>query len=94
MFMHFRKACYPLSSLDSADFANDFCRLPDRLVPTIWSRGNDPYSKRETVIHRVTKVLLAAKIALRRLHRDMPQKKLDLFQLSSGRMAEAGTATT
>lgn len=86
MFMHSRKACYPLSSLDSADFANDFCRLSDRLVPTVWSRGNGPYSKRETVIHRVTKVLLAAKISLRSLNRCVTQQKLNLLKFTTTRV--------
>jgi hypothetical protein len=86
MFMSTRWAFYPLNSLDSADVVTDFCRLPDGLVPTVWSKGNDPYSKREAVIHRVTKVLLAAKIALRSLNRCVTQQKLNLLKFTTARV--------
>jgi hypothetical protein len=38
--------------------------------------------------------LFAAQVPLRRLHRDMPQKELNLLQFPTGLMAEAGAGAT
>jgi hypothetical protein len=37
----------------------------------------------DSVVHRVPEFLLAAQIPLGRLHRDMPEQKLNLLQFSS-----------
>ena len=42
------------------------------------SRGSD--LERKTIVHRVSEVLLAAKVAFCRQYRCMPQQELDLFE--------------
>jgi len=37
--------------------------------------------------------LLAAEISFGRLHRDVPEQKLNLLQFASGEVAQAGTTT-
>jgi hypothetical protein len=44
------------------------------------------------IIHRVAETLLAAQVPLRRLHRDMPQKELNLLQFTAGLMAKTGAS--
>ena len=46
------------------------------------------------VIHGIPDLLLAPKIALRRLYRYMPKKELDLFEFATRDMAETGTRAT
>ncbi|HTF70799.1 MAG TPA: hypothetical protein VK638_49825 [Edaphobacter sp.] len=46
------------------------------------------------IIHRVAETLFAAQVPLRRLHRDMPKKELNLLQLAAGLMAKTGTSPT
>jgi hypothetical protein len=43
------------------------------------------------IIHGGTNALLAAQIPLGRLNGDMPEKKLNLLQFATRRMAEPGT---
>jgi hypothetical protein len=52
--------------------------------------GLDP----DSIIDRRSNPLLATQVAFRRLNGNMPQKELDLFQLPSRSMAEAGAAAT
>ena len=58
--------------------------LAVRTRSTFWL---DPNS----IIDGVANPLFAAKVALRRLNRNVPQKELDLLQLTSRRMAEPST---
>jgi len=51
------------------------------------SRGGEAYCRQEAVIHRLAKVLLAAKVAFRRLNRRVAQEKLNLLQLASAVVA-------
>ena len=44
----------------------------------------------QSVVHRVSKVLFASEVSLSRLNRYVPQEELDLVQLPSGQMAQAG----
>jgi hypothetical protein len=46
----------------------------------------------DSIIHGITEPLFAAQLSLRRLHRDMPQKELNLLQLTAGLMAKTGTS--
>jgi hypothetical protein len=59
------------------------CRLND-------SARFDP----KPVIHSESQTLLTANVALRRLHGDMPQKKLDLLKLAARIMAESSTGAS
>jgi hypothetical protein len=52
--------------------------------------GLDP----DLIIDHRSNPLLATQVAFRRLNGNMPQKELDLFQLPSGSMAEAGAGAT
>ena len=45
----------------------------------------------KSVVYRYSQTLLAANIAFGGLHRDMPEKKLDLLELAPGIMAETRT---
>ncbi len=45
-----------------------------------------------SIIHRVAETLFAAQVPLRRLHRDMPQKELNLLQFTVGLMAKTGAS--
>src|ERR1035438_1510455 len=45
------------------------------------------------VVYRRSNSLRAAKVPLRRLHRDMPEEELDLFQFATGGAAESCTAS-
>src|SRR5262245_45576157 len=45
----------------------------------------------QAVVYGAPQLLLASKVALRRLDRDMTQKKLDLVQFSTSEVAETGT---
>jgi hypothetical protein len=45
----------------------------------------------EQIVHRVSKILFAAKIAFGGEDRGMPEQELDLFQLSAVRMAQLCT---
>jgi hypothetical protein len=53
--------------------------------------NNSPRFDTEFVVYRYSQTLLAANIAFGGLHRDMPKKKLNLFKLGSGIMAESRT---
>jgi len=46
------------------------------------------HSEIEQIVHRMSEVLFASQVALRRQHRCMPQQELNLFELSAIRMAE------
>jgi hypothetical protein len=46
-----------------------------------------PAPKWEAVVHGSADLLLTTDVALGGLNRRMPQEKLDLFQLSTGRVA-------
>ena len=46
----------------------------------------------DAVVHGVPQFLLAAETPLGRLHRDMPEQKLDLFQLPAGEVTQPGAA--
>src|ERR1700722_15401954 len=48
----------------------------------------------DPIIHRVAETLFAAQVPLRRLHRDMPKKELNLLQLTAGLMTKTGTSPT
>jgi hypothetical protein len=82
MFTSSRRAFY----LHFADFVNDFCWLPDGLVPTGWDRGSDRHPERKAVVHRASEVLLAAKVALRSLHGRMAQQELNLLKFAAARV--------
>ena len=60
------------------------------------ARPTDPITRRQidAVIHRVPRFLLAAEITFGRLHRDMTEQKLDLFQLSSGEVTQPRATPT
>jgi len=47
----------------------------------------------EPVVHRVTQILLAAQIALRRLDRDMAEQELNLFQFAAAAVAQFGAGS-
>ena len=53
--------------------------------------ANSPGFDTEFVVDRYSQTLPAANIAFGGLHRDMPEKKLDLLKLASGIMAESRT---
>ncbi len=44
----------------------------------------------DVIIHRVADFLLAAKVTLCGLHRDVPEEKLDLFELTPRHVTEPG----
>jgi len=44
------------------------------------------------VVRRIHEILFRPQVALRRLHRRVPQKQLDLFQLPAGCAAQLGAA--
>ena len=46
----------------------------------------------DSIIHGIAEPLFAAQVSLRRLHRDMPQKELNLLQLTACLMAKTGTS--
>jgi len=46
----------------------------------------------DLIIHRRPDPLLATQVSFRRLHGNMPQKELDLFELPSRSVAEAGAS--
>jgi len=48
--------------------------------------------RREAIINGPTEILLASDITLRDLHGCIPKQELNLFQLSSGSVAEPGAA--
>ena len=48
----------------------------------------------DPIIYCVAETLFAAQVPLRRLHRDMPKKELNLLQLTAGLMAKTGTSPT
>src|SRR5438876_5588232 len=51
--------------------------------------NNSPRFDTEFVVYRYSQTLLAAKIAFGGLHRDMPEKKLDLLEFPPRIMADA-----
>jgi hypothetical protein len=53
-----------------------------------WWVNNSPGFDTKSVVYRYSQTLLAANIAFGGLHRDMPEKKLDLLELASRIMAE------
>ena len=57
---------------------NPFFRLCDWLDPDL-------------IVHRLPQSLFTAEIFFSGLYRDVPQKKLNLFQLTSSAVAETGT---
>jgi hypothetical protein len=44
----------------------------------------------DTVVHGISDLLLAAKVALSGLHRDVPEQKLDLFKFTASNVTEPG----
>ena len=44
------------------------------------------------IIHRVAETLFATQVPLRRLHRDVPEKELNLLQFTAGLMAKTGAS--
>ena len=63
---------------------------PGRIVgcTSRWCVANSPGFDAEVVVDRQSQPLPAADIAFGGLHRDMPEKKLNLLELASGIMAE------
>ena len=53
--------------------------------------NHSPGFDAKSVVHRDSQTLLAANVAFGGLHRDMPEKKLDLLKLASRIMAEPRT---
>ena len=51
-------------------------------------------SQFNAIVHRFIQLLLASYVAFRGLHRDMPEQKLNLLQLSTRVVAQACTAPT
>jgi hypothetical protein len=49
------------------------------------SSGRDDHLEVETVVHRLSKILIAAEEAFRRLHRGMTEQELDLLKLAATR---------
>src|SRR5450432_3773048 len=88
MFRSSVAAFYPLArrhfqrcgSAPSARFGFHFLRLCVR-------------SEVEKIVHRVTEILFATEIAFRRLHRCVPQQKLNLLQLTSSCVAQLRTGS-
>ena len=62
-------------------------KSPTRPVAVNNSRGFDT----EFVVYRYSQTLLTADVAFGGLHRDMPEKKLDLLELAPRFMAETRT---
>jgi len=58
------------------------------------SRGGGGYCRQEAVIHRLAKVLLATKVAFRRLNRRVAQEKLNLLQLATAVVAQFSARPT
>ena len=54
--------------------------------------NNSPGFETKSVVYRYSQTLLAANIAFGGLHRDMPEKKLDLLELAPRIMTETRTA--
>jgi len=71
---------YIVGGLHWGRFTIAFVRLPVR-------------SEVKKIIHRMSKILFAAQIAFRRLHRYMPQQELNLLQLSAVRVAQLRTGS-
>jgi hypothetical protein len=46
----------------------------------------------DSIIYGITEPRFAAQVSFRRLHRDRPQKELNLFELTAGLMAKTGTS--
>jgi hypothetical protein len=86
MFTSSRRTFYLRKRLDSADFVNGFCRLPNSLVDAGWDRRNDPRFERESIVHRVSEVLLAAEITFRSLNRRVAEQELNLLKFTAARM--------
>ena len=49
-------------------------------------------AKIKQIVDRMSQILFAAEVALRRLHGCMAQQELDLFQLTTAAVAELGTS--
>ena len=69
------------------------CGAPGRKVGCTsgWGGNNSPEFDAKSVVYRYSQTLLAANIAFGGLHRDMPEKELDLLKLTSRIMAETRT---
>ena len=50
-------------------------------------------SEVKKIVHRMSEILFAAKIAFRRLHGRMPQQELNLFQFATARVAQLRTGS-
>jgi hypothetical protein len=66
-----------------------------RQQPAVASRSNPSRGVRcnrnpETIIHRILKLLFAADVPFRCLHRSVAKQKLDLFQFASRSVTQAG----
>ena len=48
----------------------------------------------DLVVDSVAETLFASQVPLRRLHRDVPQKELNLLQFTTGLMAKTGASPT
>jgi hypothetical protein len=59
-----------------------------------WGTTTSGVLKPEVVIDRVTELLLAAEVTLRRLNRCVSEQELDLLQFSAAQMTETGAAAT
>ena len=86
MFTSSRRTFYLWKRLDSADFVNGFCRLPNSLADAGWDRRNDPRLERESVVHGMSEVLLAAEITFRSLNRRVAEQELNLLKFTAARM--------
>jgi len=61
------------------------CRL--RFVPETHLHCNRYVPQPEQIVHGMSQVLLAAKVAFRRLHGSVAQQELNLLQFAAARMA-------
>ena len=73
----------PFSSLGRKVAYASSCRL-----------NNSARFDAKPVVYSDSQTLLAANVALRRLHRDMPEKELDLLKLAARIMAESRTGAS
>src|ERR1035438_2724348 len=91
MFSSSLPTFYRWCSFEFADFLDGFFRQPDSFISAVLDRTSNKRSERKTVVHGVPKVLLAAQITFRGLHRCVSEQELNLLQFAATRVAQLRT---
>jgi hypothetical protein len=89
MFSSSLPTFYPWCSFEFADFLDGFFRQPDSFISAVLDRTSNKRSERKTVVHGVPKVLLAAQITFRGLHRCVSEQELNLLQFAASAVAKS-----